>query len=218
MAGYSADTGGDHVWVEIGDCGFHIDCEVTLNPMPVADGGATIGPPSGIAIQPNANEVHAFSIFNDGVVTVEQITCCSVTALGSYILSNIRLVVMKGCAIADPACADAESIAMHPNQKLAIVGGFDGRLFTATRDPAGNLSNPVPTSFSIGTIADRLVFDPGGKFLYVMSSQTNLIFGFSVDSNAGVLQGVPGSPWMVPGTSPADGVFAPIAIRLPAPH
>jgi hypothetical protein len=214
VAGSSHGAAGEHVWVQFADFGFHLNGSEQLEPMPISADG-TIGPnPDGITTAALFPSVSTWSIFSDGVVTVEQVPCCGVVNLGSYVFNNGRLVAMQGCVFFETGCPSAASIVLHPNQKLAIIGGVDGHLFTATRDEAGNLSLPVPMNISIGVSADQLVLDQDGKYLYVMPGLSNQIFGFSVDANSGVLQAIPGSPWSVPGT----GTRSFFTMRLPATH
>jgi hypothetical protein len=220
VAGFSHGAAGEHVWVDFGECGFHLDCAQQLEPMPIS-ADATIGPnPDGItyAFSPSLVLLSPWSIFSDGAITVGQVPCCAVVDLASYVFNNGRLVRMRGCVFFDPGCPNAVSIVLHPDHKLAIIGNADGGLSTATRDGAGSLSLPVPTNISIGVSADQLVLDRDGKYLYVMPRTMNQIFGFSIDADAGVLRAIPGSPWSVSGSVDAVGTRSAITMRLPAPH
>lgn len=55
----------------------------------------------------------------------------------------------------------------------------------------------VPGSFSIGVVANDVVFHPSGKFLYVGDWHTGVIAGFLVSAN-GALTSIAGSPFITP--------------------
>lgn len=222
VAGYSNGAAGEYVWADWFICPFHMDCVEELFPMRISSAGA-IGPiPVGssgpITTYNDTSTFLAWSIFSDGAVTAEQVACCGSPFLGSYALQNGNIVAMQGCVFWEPGCPNVASIVMHPNHKLAIIGNSDGRLSTATRDAGGNLSLPVASSVSIGVAADQLVLDQDGKYLYVMPSTANQVFGFSIDANTGVLQAIPGSPWSVGSSTFSVGTRSFFTVRLTVPQ
>lgn len=215
ILGDSTAPDAQYLWVQYTSCGFHQDCNNSLEPIPVSTDGATLAPNPAGATNSEGSSVSGASMFSGGVVLVQQITCCLFTQLESYIFNGGKLASAIGCSglnrAGDPtACATAWSVIIHPNQKLVIIGTTDNRLLTAARDSAGNLSMPVDTGITLAMQPDKLLFDQSGQHVYVLGAQ-NLIYGFSVDANGGTLKLIPGSPWTVPTYSASTGVI----IQLP---
>ena len=212
IVGDSTVAGSEFLWVRYTTCSFHEDCDGPLQPVPVSSDGTALGASSvGSTNMDGTNMVSGLATLPGGIVTVQQMSCCSVTSIGSYVFQNGKLVGAAGCPVETPACATAWSVAVHPNQKLVIIGTTDNTLLTASRDDAGNLSMPVATNIALPMRADKILFDQSGQHLYVLGA-SNTIFGFSVDSNSGALKPIAGSPWT---TGSYDAATA-IIIQLPS--
>ena len=207
IMGDSTAPSAEYLWVQFTNCGFHMDCDNPLEPVAVSNGGATLAASPVGATNSGGSSVSAASVFPGGAVVVQQLTCCTLTSIGSYVLQNGKLMSAAGCAVETAACASAWSVAIHPNQTLVMIGTTDNTLLTATRDAAGNLSMPLATNIRLPMAADKLLLDGSGQHLYVLGSQ-NLIFGFAVDAATGTLKAIAGSPWSAPAYTAATGVIA----------
>jgi len=99
-----------------------------------------------------------------------------------------------------PAGDGAESMVIHPSGKFLYVANpgaaeNDISLFTIASD--GVLSEVTPRTLVSpgGSSPQLLVMDPTGNFLYVMNVSSANISVFSIDSSAGALSPVTGSPF-----------------------
>lgn len=212
IAGDSVAAGTEYLWVKYGNCGFHVDCDNLLQPLPVSGNGATLGTAVAGTTNTGGSEFTGISIVAGAAVEVHHLECCTVTSIGSYAFQNGQLTPAQGCAFDDPACVSAWSVALHPDQQMVLIGTGTG-LLMSRRDAAGNLSTPVATNISLPTRADNLLFDQGGHNIYVLGFD-NSIFGFSVDANTGTMKPVPGSPWTLGLFDTASAVI----MELPGTH
>jgi 6-phosphogluconolactonase (cycloisomerase 2 family) len=112
-----------------------------------------------------------------------------------------------------PAGDGAESMVVHPSGKFLYVANpgdaeNDISLFTIASD--GTLTEVTPR-FSVeplGSQPQQLAMDPSGNFLYCLNVGSNNISVFSIDSSAGALTPVTGSPFFL-GLAPQYMVLAP---------
>lgn len=211
IVGDSAPPSAEYLWVQYTSCGFHQDCDNPLEPVAVTGAGGNLAasPVGGTSSGGSWNS--GVSLFPGGLIVVQQLTCCSVTSIGSYVVQSGSLVSAGGCPFDTAACATAWSVATHPEQNLVVIGTTDNTLLAATRDSAGNLSMPFPTNITLPMRPERLLFDHSGQHLYVLGSQ-NLIFGFDVDAATETLMPIAGSPWSTPTYASYTGIIA----RLPS--
>jgi 6-phosphogluconolactonase len=112
-----------------------------------------------------------------------------------------------------PAGDGAESLVLHPSGKFLYIanpGGGENDISLFTISSQGVLTEVTPrTSVApLGSQPQLLAMDPGGKFLYVMNVGSNNISVFSIDSGAGGLTPVTGSPFFV-GLAPQSMLLAP---------
>jgi 6-phosphogluconolactonase len=112
-----------------------------------------------------------------------------------------------------PAGDGAESMVIHPSGKFLYVANpgdaeNDISLFSIASD--GTLTEVTPR-FSVeplGSQPQLLVMDPSGNFLYCLNVGSNNISVFSIDSSAGALTPVTGSPFFL-GLAPQYMALAP---------
>jgi len=112
-----------------------------------------------------------------------------------------------------PAGDGAESMVVHPSGKFLYVanpGAAENDVSLFTISSTGVLTEVTPrTSVAPdGSSPDLLVMDPAGKYLYVMNVGSNNISVFSIDSSAGGLTPVSGSPFSI-GLTPQNMQLAP---------
>lgn len=115
---------------------------------------------------------------------------------------------------------DLRSLSVHPSGRLAFLVGFREGLFPAFIEPGSGAVTLAPEARqSTERFRANTVFDPSGRFLYLLSSPAthgvgiHEIEGYSVDVETGTMRPVPGSPFGV--TRDAEGLFVVPALASP---
>ena len=95
--------------------------------------------------------------------------------------------------------------------RAATILSFGNEIFAFNIDSAtGVLSpvmgSPVNAASSSDTVSTHLAIEPSGRFAYLPSAASSVIYAFSIDPSSGALAPVAGSPFPT-GTSPGTPVF-----------
>ena len=102
---------------------------------------------------------------------------------------------------------------VHPTGKFLYVADashFSSTVSAFTISSSGQLAAVAGSPFSTGSmVPDSITIDPAGRFLYVGSSSSNSIAGFSIDASTGALTLLPGMPQVVRAAPPEIGKTTP---------
>jgi 6-phosphogluconolactonase len=93
-------------------------------------------------------------------------------------------------------------VTVEPAGKFLYAAGGD--LVAYSIDSTSGALTPIGAPSSTGLNVTSATVDPSGKFVYLPAPNTKNLFAYAINPTTGTLTAVPGSPFPVPNTSPAN--------------